>query len=108
MKPPLEKSLSYKVKSDKTPGPAHYDPNFDFLLQKGTQKGVSFSKFERLSNQRKSLMNEKSDSNTTGSFYNIDEKKSGPFYRFPFFFLTNRKQFFLVFRRRTRKIKLLH
>ena len=86
MKPPLEKSLSYKVKSDKTPGPAHYDPNFDFLLQKGTQKGVSFSKFERLSNQRKSLMNEKSDSNTTGSFYNIDEKKSGPFYRFPFFF----------------------
>lgn len=85
MKPPLEKSLSYKVRSDKTPGPAHYDPNFDFLLQKGTQKGISFSKFERPSNQRKSLRNEKSDSNTTGSFYNIEDKKSGPFYRFQVF-----------------------
>lgn len=81
MKPPLEKSLAYQVKPENNPGPAHYDPNYDFLMGKGSYG--HFTKFERFLSQKKLKTNEKGDIIGPGKYYRED-KRIGPKYRFIF------------------------
>lgn len=79
IKPPLEKSQSIQPKQEKQPGPADYQPNYEFLLQKGSN-GRKFARVERFGAETKNKRDEKSDLASIGKYY-IEEKGLGPYYR---------------------------
>lgn len=80
MKPAMENNGEIIGKHVKMPGPSDYEPNYEFLLSRGLNNGVSFSKNPRFDETKEPKKSEKFDLTGPGK-YNIEEKSTGPYYR---------------------------